>query len=101
ISSCGGTCAKSQSASSATARLRAWPATRSSDAPPAEETTVRPRPSVSARAAISGPSMRPTIFSKRRLIIFLVVPGLELRLPLGHLAEEVIVENLARDRAGG
>src|SRR5258706_10906006 len=48
---------------------------------------------------MSGPSIRPTSFSNKRLIMFLVVVGRhELGFLLRDLAEEVVVEYLARDR---
>src|SRR5688572_29449253 len=99
---CGAMCANTHSATRATARLRACPATRSREAPPAEYTTVRPSATVSASAAMSGPSMRSTSLSQRRLIM--VIPfrlGHERGLLVAFLAEQVIVEDLARDRRGG
>src|SRR6185312_8248728 len=105
ISVCGCTWAKSHRAKSARARLRAWLNTRSGDPPPeAEYTTVSPSATVSAIAAISGPSMRRARKSKARLIMFLFLDGaglgrgrrrLDHRLPAG----EVVVEHGARDRA--
>src|SRR5512142_1030024 len=61
---------------------------------------------VSARAAASGPSMRRDRKSKARLIMFLLDVGRRLG-GLGRflahrlLAEQVVVEHLARDRRGG
>src|SRR5258708_989093 len=95
-------CAKIHSAISATARLRPWPTARSSEEPPeAEYTTMIPSARVRASAAMSGPSMRRERKSKMRLIMFFRLVLAELRPLLGQLAEQVVVEHLARDRRGG
>src|SRR5205085_947229 len=47
-----------------------------------------------------GPSMRRAMKSKMRLITLALV-GIELRFFLGDLAQQVIVEHLARNRARG
>src|SRR5258708_25919345 len=95
-------CAKIHSAMSATARFRPWPTARSSEEPPeAEYTTMTPSGRVRASAAMSGPSMRRERKSKMRLIMFFGLFLAELRPLLGQLAEQVIVEHLARDRRGG
>src|SRR3954463_5367598 len=98
-------CAKIHNAMNATMRLRPCPTTRSTEPPPeAEYTTVSPSASVSASAAMSGPSMRRDRSSKARLIMLLVLRLVVLRLgKLGRvlLAEQEIVEDLARDGCGG
>src|SRR5258706_1082862 len=95
-------CAKIHSATIATARLRPWPTARSSEEPPeAEYTTMIPRAMVRASAAMSGPSMRRERKSKMRIIMFFRLVLAELRPLVGQLAEQVIVEHLARDRGGG
>src|SRR5258708_36481901 len=94
-------CAKIHSAMSATARFRPWPTARSSEEPPeAEYTTMTPSGRVRASAAMSGPSMRRERKSKVRVIMFFGLFLAELRPLLGQLAEQVIVEHLARDRRG-
>src|SRR4051812_7496833 len=64
-----------------------------------------PSASVSASAAMSGPSMRRERNSKARLIMLVVVRAVVVRrrgdFRDGQLVQEVIVEHLARDRAGG
>src|SRR5258708_12847865 len=95
-------CAKIHGAMTATAGLRPWPTARSSEEPPeAEYTTMIPRARGRASAAMSGPSMRRERKSKMRLIMFFGLFLAELRPLLGQLAEQVIVEHLARDRRGG
>src|SRR4051794_17120104 len=59
-----------------------------------------PRAMVSARAAMSGPSMRRDRMSKRRLITLALV-GVQRLLRLRLLVQQVEVENLACDRRGG
>src|SRR5258708_16131499 len=61
---------------------------------------MRPSASVRGRAAISGPSMRRERKSKARLITRFLVAA-ELLLRRGLLAEDEVVEHLARDRPGG
>src|ERR1051325_1547335 len=106
IRTCGCTCAKSHSAKSASAMLRAWPTMRSAPRPPeAEETADAASASVSAIAAMSGPSMRRAKMSKMRLIMFLVfaahLVGIRQLLHRALLAKQVEVEHLACDGAGG
>src|SRR5687768_4267535 len=91
-------CANTHSATSATARLRPWPTSRSGAPPPeAEYTTVMPRAMVTASVAMSGPSMRRDSSSKARLITggLLRFEGLAAG---GALAQQVEIEHLARDR---
>src|SRR3954462_4657322 len=101
----GCTCATTHIAIAAIARLRSCPPVRSSEAPDAEYTTASPSAMVRARAAASGPSMRRERRSKPRLIMLVVLVrrrsvdlGLRGFLFRGLLAEEVVIEHLARDR---
>src|SRR3954469_5615613 len=63
-----------------------------------------PSASVRASAAMSGPSMRRERNSNARLIMLVVVRAVVVRrrgdLRDGQLVQQVIVEHLARDRAG-
>src|SRR5438132_12945277 len=59
-----------------------------------------PSATVSASAAMSGPSMRRETISNSRLIILFVLVA-QLLLALRALAQQVVVEHLARDRRRG